>query len=251
MIARDFAQEIGGRRGLAVGHAGDRLVDQQELRVLRQQHADFQPLLLPVRQRSGDARPMVGKPRRREDGVDRLPRLRVFASEQSRAHAARRLGRQQEIVLDRVIFEHGRLLELAPDPERRDLGFVELGQIMAPVEHHLAFVGARLAGDDVHHRRLARAVGADDRPHLARLEHQRQAAQRLIAVERYADAVEIEERLREGRIGRLGQSHGSAPSSTASTETTSRGFGSLPLSARPSRPLGRNNVTRTNMRPRP
>ena len=35
-----------------VGHAGDRLVDQQHLRVLRQQHADLQPLLLPVRQQA-------------------------------------------------------------------------------------------------------------------------------------------------------------------------------------------------------
>ena len=203
MIARDFAQEIGGRRGLAVGHAGDRLVHQEELRVLRQQHADLEPLLLPMRQRSGDARPMVGEPGRGENGVDRLQRLRVLAPEQGRAHAARRLGRQQEIVLDRMVFEHRRLLEFAADSERRDLGFVELGQIVAAVEHHLAFVGAGLAGDDVHHRRLAGAVGADDRAHLARQKHQRQAAQRLVAVERDADPVEVEQRLGEGRIGGL------------------------------------------------
>ena len=34
--------------GLGVGHAGDRLVDQQQLRLLHQQHADLEPLLLAV-----------------------------------------------------------------------------------------------------------------------------------------------------------------------------------------------------------
>ena len=53
---------------------------------------------------------------------------------------------------------------------------------------------AALCRDDVHHRRLAGAVGADDRAHLARLERQRQAAQRLVAVEGNADAVEVEQR---------------------------------------------------------
>ena len=41
------------RIGLVVGHAGDRLVEQQQLRLLHQQHADLEPLLLPVRQQPG------------------------------------------------------------------------------------------------------------------------------------------------------------------------------------------------------
>ena len=49
----DFLQKLGGLVGLDVGHAGDRLVDQQQFRVLRQQHADLEPLLLAVRQASG------------------------------------------------------------------------------------------------------------------------------------------------------------------------------------------------------
>src|SRR5580658_6500508 len=107
---------------------------------------------------------------------------------------------------------------------------------MAPVEHHLAFVGTRLAGDDVHHRRLAGPIGANDRAHLAGLEHQRQTAQSLIAIERDAHSVQIKERLSEGRID--GFVHGSTPSSMASTGTTWRGCRSRPLSANPSRPLG-------------
>ncbi len=36
--------------GFGIGHTGNRLVDQQQLRLLCEQHANLQPLLLPVRQ---------------------------------------------------------------------------------------------------------------------------------------------------------------------------------------------------------
>src|SRR5262249_23520627 len=85
-------------------------------------------------------------------------------------------------------------LELPPDAERGDLGLVELGEVGPAVEHHLALVGPRLAGDDVHHGGLAGAVGADDGAHLARLDQQREVVQRLEAVERDRDAAEVEER---------------------------------------------------------
>jgi hypothetical protein len=52
-----------------------------------------------------------------------------------------------------------------------------------PSEQHVAAVGPCLAGDDVHHRGLAGAVGADDRPHLAGLQHQREVVEGLEAVE--------------------------------------------------------------------
>jgi hypothetical protein len=196
---------------------------------------------------------MVGEPGRGQNGVDRLQRLGVFAPEQGGADAARRLGREQEIVFDGVVFEHRGLLEFAPDPKRRNLGFVELGQIMPAVEHHLALVGAGLAGDDVHHRRLAGPIGADDRSHLTWHEDQRQAAQRLIAVERDADPVEIEERLGETRMVAFGERHGSTPSSSAIGDVSVFGSGLAreSCSARPSRPLGRNRVVKTNRSPRP
>jgi hypothetical protein len=53
VLAGQPAQQLGRPLHLGVGHAGDRLVDQQHLRVLRQQHPDLQPLLLPVRQQAG------------------------------------------------------------------------------------------------------------------------------------------------------------------------------------------------------
>ena len=117
---------------LGVGHAGDRLVDQQQFRLLRQQHADLQPLLLAVRQAAGDARAQRLEP----DGARGCASMRascsaVLAPQQGRARAPVVLQRQQQIVLDRVHLEHGRLLEFAADAELGDLRLVELGQIVA------------------------------------------------------------------------------------------------------------------------
>ncbi len=49
MLAVNLFEKLGSLARLGVGHAGGRLVDQQQLRVLGQQHADFEPLLLAVR----------------------------------------------------------------------------------------------------------------------------------------------------------------------------------------------------------
>ena len=132
MVAGDLAQELGGRLGLGVGHAGDRLVDQQQLRVLRQQHADLEPLLLAVRQTAGQRVAVIGRAAivRRISSMRRARSARGVANSVART-AASRLQRQQEVVLDRVALEHGRLLELAADAELGDLGLVELGQVDA------------------------------------------------------------------------------------------------------------------------
>ncbi len=117
----DLLEQFGGLHGLDVGHAGDRLVDQQQFRLLRQQHADLQPLLLPVRQAAGDARAQRLEADGVEDSVDALLLRQRRLPQQRRAHAAVVFERQQQIVLDRVHLEHGRLLEFAADAEFGDL----------------------------------------------------------------------------------------------------------------------------------
>src|SRR5215472_11593343 len=84
--------------------------------------------------------------------MSRMPSMRAPASPFS-------LERQQDIVLDRVAVEHGRLLELAADAELGDLGLVEAGEIVAAVEQEVALVGTGPACDHVHHGGLAGAVG--------------------------------------------------------------------------------------------
>ncbi len=50
----DLFEQFGGLMRFDIGHAGHRLVDQQQLRILRQQHADLEPLLLAMRQIAGE-----------------------------------------------------------------------------------------------------------------------------------------------------------------------------------------------------
>ena len=69
----DVAQQIGGIGGFLVGHAGGRLVDQQELRLLRQQHADLEPLLLAVGQFGRLAMALAREADALQQGVDPLP----------------------------------------------------------------------------------------------------------------------------------------------------------------------------------
>jgi hypothetical protein len=48
----DALQQLAGQLALAHAHAGDGLVEHQQLRLLHQQHADLEPLLLAVRQQT-------------------------------------------------------------------------------------------------------------------------------------------------------------------------------------------------------
>ena len=96
-VLREIEDQLGGLLGLAVGHAGDRLVEQQQRAVVDQQHADLEPLLLAVAQarrpavrsaRSSPMRAKVAAMRSRRFGVrraNRVPRCaRLSASESSR-----------------------------------------------------------------------------------------------------------------------------------------------------------------------
>ena len=121
---------------LGVGHAGDRLVDQQQLRVLRQQHADLQPLLLAVRQAAGQSVARIGQADGFQDAVDPLGFVPAAAPEQRALDAVIDIERQQQIVLDGLALEHRRLLELAADAEFGDVGLVEPRQVGHAVEQH-------------------------------------------------------------------------------------------------------------------
>ena len=70
VIFADLLQQIGGGLGFCVGHAGDWLVDEEELGVLRDEHADLEPLLLPVRKQAGQTLAMSGETDGFQDGAD-------------------------------------------------------------------------------------------------------------------------------------------------------------------------------------
>ncbi|MNV83975.1 hypothetical protein D3C71_1778160 [compost metagenome] len=97
-----------------------------------------------------------------------------------------------------MAFEHCRFLEFAADAELGDIGFVLFRQVDRILEDHLARVRSGLAGDDVHHRRFAGPVRADDGTKLARLDHQRQRIDRLEPVEGDGNVFEIKQAFASG-----------------------------------------------------
>ncbi len=177
MLAGQGQEQFGGALGFVVAHAGNRLVQQQQPRFLHQQHADFQPLLLAVRQQARRAAGLAGQVDQRQRFGDAVALCRVQAREQAAAHALVGLHRQFEVFEHRVVLEHGRLLELAADAGVGDLGFAQSRQVDRLAEENRPLVGPRLAGDDVHHRGLAGAVGPDDAAQFADVDHQRQRVQ--------------------------------------------------------------------------
>src|SRR5690606_40077838 len=107
--------------GLLTGHAGDRLVDQKQLRALHQQHADLEPLLLPVRQRAGRPARVRGEPDDSQRLVDPVALLAVRPREQRRPNVLARRACELEVLDDGVLREYRRLLELPTYPLSRDV----------------------------------------------------------------------------------------------------------------------------------
>src|SRR5581483_10240433 len=212
-----------------------------------------EPLLLPVRQRAGEPAAMGGKPDGAEDLADAVD-VAVGLPEQVAQYGAVAFERQQDVVLDRVVVEDGRLLELAADAELGNGRLVLGGEVdTALVEQHVADVRPGLAGDDVHHGGLAGAVGADDGAHLAGSQLERQIVEGAEAVEADGDAIEIEQAVSDRRRLRQGSIHGQPHSAgwaarPAAAAPLDSGAATLPGS-RPRMPLGRNNVTSTNRAP--
>ena len=119
--AVDLAQQLGGLVRFGIGHAGDRLVHQQEARVLGKQHADLQPLLLTVAEDAGRQAPLFGEADGGEDRTRCVRRssavLRAKSENRGRRSPARA---RRKLSLDGVRLEDGGLLELSPDAEAGD-----------------------------------------------------------------------------------------------------------------------------------
>src|SRR5579883_1809031 len=233
------ADERGRRRGLAVGHAGHRLVEQQQPLLLDQQHADLKPLLLSVDQGSRQDALAPGEPDAADHRRDRLLLRARRPCEQRARDAARAFLRQLEIVEDGQILEHGGLLELAADAEIGNPRLVEPREVDDALEEDAAAIGPRLAGDDIHQRRLAGTVGADDAADFALFDGEREIVERLEAVEADGDAVEREQRCRV---------HG-APSAPGRAAGASGGRRRRVRRTRPNSPRGKASVTRTKSPP--
>ena len=122
---------------------GDRLVEQQQLRLLHQQHADLEPLLLAVRQQAGDAIGGFLQADERERGRD--PVFFLAGSALQKSVARTRLSAfiaSSRFSNTREPLEDGGLLELAADAGVRDLGFRQAREVGRLAEHRPALVRA-------------------------------------------------------------------------------------------------------------
>ena len=196
MIAGDAFQQDRRLFGFGVGHAGGGLIDQQQIRLLHQQHADLQPLFLAVAERSGVGEAGLFEGDNLHHLVDAVG-LRARKFEQKRGEHIAPAGQGQfQIIEDGVVLKHGGFLKLAADAQIGDARLVQAREVRDAVEQNLAPVGPGLACHHVHHGCLAGAVGPDDGAQLAGQHIKAKVVERHEAVEADGDAIQIKDRVR-------------------------------------------------------
>ena len=106
--------------------------------------------------------------------------------------APARDGRMQDarVLRDRQIRAERKLLEHAADAERLR-GDDRIGFTQRALDQNLAGVGGERAGEDVHQRRLAGAVVADQTDALSALDGKIHAVERVDGAEMLFDAVQL------------------------------------------------------------
>ena len=154
-------------------HAGGRLVEQQHARLLRERDGDFHQPLAAIGQFAHQLQRIVDQPQRVEmierlvkndpAAADRPPHIVGMAVTLADAHA--------DVFQHREPAEQLVDLEGAREAAPRAFGLTHVCDVLA-VENHAARVRLERAGDQVHQRRLAGAVGADERVPRAALERQ-------------------------------------------------------------------------------
>src|SRR5205807_953894 len=157
------------------------LVEHQEVRVLDQQHADLEPLLLAMAELGGRGLETILEEDHLGDLLDTILHGRIALEGQRAEYGAAARERDLEILEHAEILEHRGRLELAADAGLDDLVLAQLGQLLAA---KLDRAGGRfgLAADQVEHRGLASTVRADDDADLVLLDIKGEIVDRLEAV---------------------------------------------------------------------
>src|SRR5579864_921256 len=158
---------------LIISHASRRLIEQQKRRLLHKQHPNLESLLLPMREFASEPASLAleaNQPKRLLN-----PRLRLAIEPRLQRSPPPFVGlhREFEVFPHGMLLEHGRLLELAPNPGARNRRLVHPRQIDRLSKKYLAGIRLGLSGYHIHHRRLARAVRPDDATQFAHIDRQR------------------------------------------------------------------------------
>ena len=149
------------------------------------------------------------------DLVDPFLYRRVTLECQRTEHgAAARIG-DLEILEHGEIFEHRRRLEFAADAGLHDLVLLQLRQLLA-AKLDRPGGGSRLAADQIEHRGLAGAVGADDDADLVLLDIEGQIIDRLESVEGNGERFDREQKF----LGLVTDEHDLSPHSAGAPSAT-------------------------------
>ena len=161
-VVAKLADQIGEGRRLRRGEAGERLVDQKHLRIARDRLGDLDLAQIGERQGAGTAVEHGAEADARGDGAGARVGFRV--GEQPR----QLVGQQREL----DVFQHGlavqraRMLEDDAGAHPRDLVRRPAGDLDA-VDAHRTGIGPLDPHDELHHRRLAGTVRADQAENFA------------------------------------------------------------------------------------
>ena len=194
------AHHLDGAVGLVGVHAGERLVEQQHLRVGGEADGDAERAQMALRQVARDLVPDRPEAEKLEDLVARAAELRLVAPRRRRSEIEAEEARvraqvmgDDDAVARRHALEDRRLLKGAHDPLARHDMRREAGNHLA-LERHLAAGRLHERGDQLEDRRLARAVRADDRQDLVRLDVERDLVDRGEAAVALGEVLDLEDR---------------------------------------------------------
>ena len=158
VILRHALQELGRFFTFLAGHTSDRLIEQQQGRILSHDHADLQPLQLTMRQRPRPMMRLLQQAESLQDGTNLID-LRGSQRAQQRRPERPTLGQgERKIFKQSQLFEHRGRLEFTPDAKRRDLIGLERTQVGRVAENDPSCIGLDLAADDVEQSGFASAV---------------------------------------------------------------------------------------------
>ena len=246
VFASEGEEQFPGAMSFVVGHAGSGFVDEENLRVLGEEHTDFEPLFFSVGKLAGEPVAFGVETDEREQLVNALALRGARPVEQRRENAARALEREQEIFPDAVLAVDRGGLKFSADAEAIDLVFGQSGEVGVPAEFDFPRVGLGAAGDEIEERGFARAVGADDGAELAAVEVEIEIRDGLEAVEGLVHALDGEDEVSFFLVG----SHGATGAEVAALAAARRAHHVLMRPGTLTMPPGSKRTTMMNMPPR-
>ena len=205
VLACQGPEKLGGILGLRVRHPGGGFIQQQQMRILDQQHTDLEELFLPVRQKPGAAVAFTGQPQQDQHLINTIALFAVEFGPQACPDGLVGFHGDLKVFPYRQRFKDRRLLKLAPDPLAGNGGRFKQGQIYRLVINGFTAFWPRFAGDHVHQRGFPRAVGANYAAQLAHAYVQREIRQRLKSIEVDVDLIQLQHRVRLLAIAIPGQ----------------------------------------------